>query len=302
MDRSMDDQRIDEGLRRFLAGRADQLADLAIGDAEMVGRIRVAGSRPRRKVDWRYLGLAAAVAALLLLGTYLVAVQPLPGNPEPSITSSFDRPFTFTIPAGSGLEPTSAWDTVGLAPTDEGPMRTMYADLLTLTGDEVIAEWNAVMGQVMTGFTVGGAGGDRGVIVAIPSGTTFGNALWCFGPYGPSDPRNPSGYLLDYYRPWLPEGGTLSAPEPLSVDSYRAVTLETPSARCPTTPSERTHVDPQPGVLTVVDLRIPPAEFHANGDQLVVVSIWADDQATLEAWLPTANDFVSGIHFLRPSD
>lgn len=302
MDRPIDDQRIDEALRRFLTDRADQLAELAVGEAEMAGRVRLAASRNPWTVDWRYLGLAAAVAALLLLGTYLVAVQPLPGNPQPTITSSFDRPFTYTIPAGSGLEPTSAWDSVGLAPSDEGPIHTEYADLLPLSGDEVIAQWNVVLGQVMTGFTVGGAGGDRGVIVAIPSGTTFGNALWCFGPYGPSDPRNPSGYLLDYYRPWLPEGGTLSAPEPLSVDSYRAVTLETPSARCPTTPSERTHVDPQPGVLTVVDLRIPPAEFHANGDQLVVVSIWADDQATLEAWLPTANDFVSGIHFLRPSD
>lgn len=230
--------------------------------------------------------LAVAAAAVAVIGLYLTTR--LGDATRPQVAQLFGRPFEYTLLPASDLELAEPWDALGLSPT--GDLGSVHSTLTHVEVNQTIETWNAELRGRVIGFLDHRAEGDRGVTVALPGETPFSEFyVWCFGPGSSwSDPPTPV-EILTVYREWLaPFVMDLGIGTPTTFDGFPALSVRTSAGRCPTLhPTERTYVEPEPGLLTLVQVDGTP----------VAVVIWARTDAILDEWMPEATRFVETINF-----
>lgn len=207
---------------------------------------------------------AVAVAAVALLGAYLLARTPNVGSdstPTPTPTGErgaalqFDRPFEYVIPLGSGLE------------------------LVSESGDAYL-------------FEVGGEAGNRQGVNVRVSGWGLINP--CSPSEGITQLRAGPRVVIEYLQSirGLEVGdaseATISGLPALSVD-----VITRPESGCEA-------ITLWPHVPPFTD-QLPPSRFPTTrmiatevGGANIVIVIWAED---LEPWLPIATLFIQTLHF-----
>ncbi|HJT63546.1 MAG TPA: hypothetical protein VJ839_02115 [Candidatus Limnocylindria bacterium] len=257
----------DERLAQVLRSRT------AEPDPEMLSKIVREAERTKQASLWWVLGLrapmlstlgvaAVAVAVIAVIAMYLAAIGAVNRvggpTPTPETTLLFQTPFEYTL-------------------RDDGDLR--ISELGEIESPVENLDSLAVV------FTAGTGDGDRGVTVAQPAGSTF---PWCFGDQLLGADATVEDVLADSWLGLQPLGEPTASTEK-TIDGRAAVTIWSPSGRCPSQhPWERESISPEPGYLTFLDV----------DGVVVVVSVWGHTDAVLADWLPEANGFVQTIHFL----
>ena len=261
----------DHDIERFLRARSKE-PDAALWSDIMAA----AGSSSQRAGVWARWGARRQVFAIVLTALLVVVmagavgmavglIRPVPPVPSPEVDRSlvaealnFDRPFSYAIPAGSGLVLDSA--------------------------SPAVHRFEGI---------------DRGVaVIAIRPGT---------GTFSCSPGRGGSGTVVTGTAPEVLNnlrvigGMGIGVESPGTLDSRPALTAdidpgrhacEHPELLIPGTQAITGHVSLEKAARLVL----------ADIDGLIVaVQIWTERPEDLEAWIPTATEFVKTIHFFGAS-
>ena len=228
----------------------------------------------------RVLALVILATAVLMVG--LTAVGSRPATPEPSATpqpsatpgtpekaSFFVRPFTFVIPGNTALKATS-----------------MQARLFSFTEGS-----NDMYGLDADGHVLPGV---RGITISSTDQAVTHPCPLVEGGRSRLPVRAEPSAFLDDLRTIAGIGLGESTRTTFDGRSAVAVTVDPRAARCDT---EDFHVVPG-GLGGFVLLSVPSHLVLTVVDgETVVIQVWAGTEEELRAWLPTAAEFLSSVHF-----
>lgn len=256
----------DYDIERFLQARS------ADPDAALWSDIvTAAGAASQRSGPWarwtarrRFASLVLAAAVLILMagaiGLGISLIRPVPPTPSPAEALSFDRQFTYALPANLGLD---------LDEASGGIYRFDGTD----------------RGVAVVAFRPGTA-----IYECPPGGRPEG--------YSTSESAVISGTPTEVIENLRVIGGVgIGAQSSITWDGRPALSADIDPLRhvCE---APHIHLPELPLRRGALPLDVPARLILADVDGLVVgVQIWSEDAADLDEWIATAAGFVETIHF-----